>query len=31
MSYVDGFVTAVPTADKETYRAFCRRMSSVFK
>ena len=31
MTYVDGFVTAVPTADKETYRAFCQRMSGIFR
>ncbi len=31
MSYVDGFVVPVPTADKETYRAFCHRMGDIFK
>ena len=31
MTYVDGFVTAVPTADKETYRAHCQQMAAVFK
>ncbi len=31
MTYVDGFVTAVPTAEKETYRAYCRLMGGVFK
>jgi len=31
MTYIDGFVAPVPTAQKETYRAFCHRMSAVFK
>ena len=31
MSYIDGFVAAVKTADKETYRAHCRMMGAVFK
>ena len=31
MNYVDGFVAAVPTAQKETYRAYCRKMAEVFK
>jgi len=31
MNYVDGFVVAVPTADKETYRAYCQRMAAVFR
>ena len=30
-TYVDGFVVAVPTAHKETYRAFCRQMAALFK
>lgn len=30
-TYVDGFVVAVPTAQKETYRAFCRKMATLFK
>ncbi len=30
-TYVDGFVVAVPTADKETYRAYCQKMAAVFK
>ena len=31
MNYVDGFVVAVPTADKETYRAYCQKMAAVFR
>jgi len=31
MNYVDGFVAAVPTADKETYRAHCQRMAALFR
>ena len=31
MNYVDGVVIAVPTADKETYRAFAQRMAAMFK
>jgi uncharacterized protein YbaA (DUF1428 family) len=31
MNYVDAFVAAVPTADKETYRAYCQRMAVVFR
>ena len=31
MNYVDGVVIAVPTADKETYRAFAQRMGAMFK
>jgi uncharacterized protein YbaA (DUF1428 family) len=31
MNYVDGFVAAVPTADKETYRAHCQKMAAVFR
>jgi uncharacterized protein YbaA (DUF1428 family) len=31
MTYVDGFVTAVHTADKETCRAYCHLMGGVFK
>ncbi len=31
MTYVDGFVSAVPTASKEAYRAYCRLMGGVFK
>src|SRR4051812_42061257 len=30
-TYVDGLVVAVPTASKETYRAFCRQMAALFK
>lgn len=31
MNYVDGVVVAVPTADKETYRAFAQKMGALFK
>ena len=31
MTYVDGFVAAVPTASKEIYRAYCQKMAAVFK
>jgi uncharacterized protein YbaA (DUF1428 family) len=31
MNYVDGVVIAVPTADKETYRAFAQKMAALFK
>lgn len=31
MSYIDGFVAAVPTANKEAYRAFVTKASVVFK
>ena len=31
MNYVDGIVIAVPTADKETYRAFAQKMAALFK
>jgi uncharacterized protein YbaA (DUF1428 family) len=31
MNYIDGFVAAVPTANKETYRAFAEKMAVVFK
>ena len=31
MTYIDGFVAAVKTADKETYGAHCQRMGGVFK
>ena len=31
MTYIDGFVAAVRTADKETYRAHCQLMGGVFK
>lgn len=31
MDYIDGFVAAVPTADKETYRAYCQRIAAVFR
>jgi uncharacterized protein YbaA (DUF1428 family) len=31
MTYVDGFVAAVPTANKETYLEHCRITAEVFK
>jgi uncharacterized protein YbaA (DUF1428 family) len=31
MTYIDGFVAAVRTADKENYRAHCQQMAGVFK
>jgi uncharacterized protein YbaA (DUF1428 family) len=31
MTYVDGFVAAVPTAARETYRDFARRAAAVFR
>ena len=31
MNYIDGFVLAVPTANKETYRRVARNASVVFK
>ena len=31
MSYVDGFVIAVPTANREKYRAIAQKASAVFK
>ncbi len=31
MTYVDGFVLAVPTANKEAYRSHARRAIEVFK
>ncbi len=31
MSYVDGFVAAVPTANKERYVAFARTLGPLFK
>ncbi len=31
MTYIDGFVAAVKTADKETYRAHCQQMAGLFK
>ena len=31
MTYIDGFVAAVKTTDKETYRAHCQPMGGVFK
>ena len=29
MTYIDGFVASVPTADKETYRTFTERMDEL--
>jgi len=31
MNYVDGFVAAVPTAQKEVYQRHCQAMGKVFK
>jgi uncharacterized protein YbaA (DUF1428 family) len=31
MTYIDGFVAAVKTADKETYGAYAQRIGSLFK
>ena len=31
MSYIDGFVAAVPTANKEAYREYAQLMGQVFK
>ena len=31
MNYVDGVVISVPTADKESYRAFAQKMGALFK
>ena len=31
MSYIDGYVVAVPTAKKETYRKFAVQVAPVFK
>ena len=31
MTYVDGFVAAVPTANRETYRSFAERAAAVFR
>jgi uncharacterized protein YbaA (DUF1428 family) len=31
MTYVDGFVVAVPTANKETYRKYAEQAALVFK
>ncbi|WP_428420727.1 DUF1428 domain-containing protein [Methylibium sp.] len=31
MSYIDGFVVAVPTANRETYRQVAERAAAVFK
>ena len=30
MSYVDGFVLAVPTANKERFRAMSQRVAEIF-
>ena len=31
MNYVDGYVVAVPTADKEKYRSFAQAAAGIFK
>ena len=31
MNYIDGYVIAVPTANKEAYRTFAEQMAVVFK
>ena len=31
MNYIDAYVAAVPTANKETYREFAEKMAVVFK
>ena len=31
MTYVDGFVAAVPTVNRETYREFAERAAAVFR
>lgn len=31
MSYIDGFVVAVPTANKESYQQFAEKAAGVFK
>jgi uncharacterized protein YbaA (DUF1428 family) len=31
MSYIDGFVLAVPTANKEKYKAFAEAVGAIFK
>ena len=31
MNYVNGFVAAVPTADKQAYQRHCQAMGAVFK
>jgi len=31
MTYVDGFVAAVPTVNRETYRKFAERAAAVFR
>ncbi len=31
MTYVDGFVVAVPTVNRETYREFAERAAAVFR
>lgn len=31
MTYVDGFVAAVPTKNKEVYRAHAKKAAAVFK
>ena len=31
MTYIDGFVVAVPTVNRETYREFAKRAAEVFR
>jgi uncharacterized protein YbaA (DUF1428 family) len=31
MTYVDGFVAAVPTANRETYTSFAKRAAAIFR
>jgi uncharacterized protein YbaA (DUF1428 family) len=31
MAYIDGFVLAVPTANRETYRKFAEKAATIFK
>jgi uncharacterized protein YbaA (DUF1428 family) len=31
MNYIDGYIAAVPTANRESYRAFAVKMAAVFK
>ena len=31
MNYIDGFVAAVPTAEKQAYQRHCQEMGAVFK
>ena len=31
MTYVDGFVAAVPTANRESYKTYAERAAGIFK